>query len=79
MSRNRSTEWEIDGYAISVKVGDEHVTCSAFLKGTLFTASWMSTPELHASSVGSSGPSEEAIPTELLEAFLKARDLVLST
>ena len=75
--QNNTTDWEIDGFAISVVVTGERVACSAFKNHILYSAAWDSATVMQCTLSAGSAPTEKPLPVGLLTAFGKARALAI--
>jgi hypothetical protein len=71
-------EFEIDGYAVSVILSTEGVSCSAFKDRVLFSAMWARDTMRHCAQFENSKPLERLMPEGLMAAFEKTRDLALA-
>lgn len=73
----RTSNWEVDGYAITVVVIGDRVACSAFKNKILYSASWDKTTMTHCSLAAGSEALEKPLPSGLMLAFGKARILAI--
>jgi len=73
----RTTDWDVDGFAITVVILGERVACSAFKDNILYSASWDSSTMTHCSLSAGSEAKERPLPAGLMIAFGKARILAL--
>jgi hypothetical protein len=71
-------EFEVDGYAISVTLSPDAVSCSAFNARVLFSARWGRDTMRHCAQFENSKPIERPMPEGLMLAFEKSRDLALA-
>jgi len=74
---DKTSDWEVDGYSISVVIRGERVSCSAFHNKVLFSASWDRATMTHCSLAAGSEAIEKPLPSGLMLAFGKARILAL--
>ena len=73
----QTSNWDIDGYAITVVIIGDRVACSAFKNKILYRASWDNTTMTHCSLAAGSEAIEKPLPSGLMVAFGKARILAL--
>jgi hypothetical protein len=72
---NKTTDYEVDGYAISVVITGERVACSAFKNHILYSAAWDTATVMQCTLSAGSVPTEKPLPVGLMLAFGKARAL----
>lgn len=77
MPHNVTSNWDVDGYAISVVVFGDRVACSAFKDKVLYSATWDRATMTHCSLSAGSDAVEKPLPSGLMVAFGKARILAL--
>ena len=73
----RTSDWDVDGFAITVVVLGDRVACSAFKDKILYSASWDRVTMTHCSLAAGSEAVEKPLPAGLMVAFGKARILAL--
>jgi hypothetical protein len=71
-------EFEVDGFAVSVTLSPNAVSCSAFNARVLFSAMWARDTMRHCAQFENSKPIERPMPKGLMIAFEKSRDLALA-
>ena len=74
---NKASDWEVDGYAISVTILGDRVACSAFKNKILYSATWNRATMTHCSLAAGSEAIEKPLPAGLMLAFGKARVMAL--
>ena len=74
---NNASDWDVDGFAISVIVMGDNVACSAFRDKVLYSATWDQATITHCSLIAGVEPIERPLPSGLMRAFWKARALAL--
>lgn len=74
---DKTTNWDVDGYAITVVIIGDRVACSAFKNNILYSASWDKVTMTHCSLAAGSEAVEKPLPAGLMVAFDKARILAL--
>jgi hypothetical protein len=75
-AQTKTSDFEVDGYAISVVVAGDRVACSAFKDKILYSASWDRATMMHCSLAAGSQAVENPLPAGLMLAFGKARILM---
>jgi len=72
---NKITDWEVDGFAISVVITGDRVACSSFKNHILYSAAWDTATVMQCTLSAGSEPTEKPLPAGLMLAFGKARAL----
>jgi len=75
VANNGTSNWDVDGYSISVVVFGERISCSAFRDMVLYSATWDRATMTHCSMAAGSDAVEKPLPSGLMVAFGKARVL----
>ena len=73
----QTSDWEVDGFAITVVVFGDRVACSSFKNNILYSASWDRATMTHCSLSAGSEAVEKPLPSGLMVAFGKARILAM--
>jgi hypothetical protein len=73
----RTSDWDVDGFAITVVIVGGRVACSAFKHKILYSASWDQATMMHCALASGSEAIEKPLPSGLMVAFAKARILAI--
>ena len=73
----KTSDFEIDGFQITVVVLGGRVSCSAFKDKIMYSATWDRATMTHCSLASGSEALEKPLPSGLMLAFGKARILAM--